>query len=141
MDKSRVDLEHVEREKIALSKELDCRKQELETTKQLMENQRLEERKLRKVITEASAERTRQRKELEQVINERNILGTQLVRRNDELALLHEKIRIHQSTLDKGETQYTQRLEDIRILKIEIKKMRREKNMLTRSVANVEDLR
>lgn len=76
-----------------------------------------------------------------QVINERNILGTQLVRRNDELALLHEKIRIHQSTLDKGETQYTQRLEDIRILKIEIKKMRREKNMLTRSVANVEDLR
>ena len=76
-----------------------------------------------------------------QVINERNILGTQLVRRNDELALLHEKIRIHQSTLDKGETQYTQRLEDIRILKLEIKKMRREKTMLSRSVSNVEDLR
>lgn len=67
MDKSRVDLEHVEREKITLSKELDCRKQELETTKQLMENQRLEERKLRKIISEASAERTRQKKELEQV--------------------------------------------------------------------------
>lgn len=79
--------------------------------------------------------------QLTQVINERNILGTQLVRRNDELALLHEKIRIHQSTLDKGETQYTQRLEDIRILKLEIKKMRREKTMLSRSVANVEDLR
>lgn len=76
-----------------------------------------------------------------QVINERDILGTQLIRRNDELALLYEKIKIQQSTLNKGEAQYTQRVEDIRILKLEIKKMRRERNMLSRSVANIEDLR
>lgn len=75
------------------------------------------------------------------MINERDILGTQLIRRNDELSLLYEKIKIQQSTLNKGETQYSQRLEDIRILKLEIKKMRREKNMLSRSVANIEDLR
>jgi len=36
------------------------------------------------------------------VISERDILGTQLVRRNDELALLYEKIKIQQSTLNKG---------------------------------------
>jgi hypothetical protein len=41
-----------------------------------------------------------------QVINERDILGTQLIRRNDELALLYEKIKIQQSTLNKGEVQY-----------------------------------
>lgn len=40
-----------------------------------------------------------------------------------------------------GEIQYRQRLEDIRLLKLEIKKLRREKNILTKSVANVEDLR
>ena len=62
-----MDLVHVEREKETLSSELAGRKQELETTKQLMENQRVEERKLRKIISEASAERTRQKKELEQV--------------------------------------------------------------------------
>ncbi len=62
-----MDLAHMEREKEGLSAELSSRKQELETTKQLMENQRAEERKLRKVIAEASAERTRQKKELEQV--------------------------------------------------------------------------
>jgi hypothetical protein len=44
------------------------------------------------------------------VINERDILGTQLIRRNDELALLYEKIRIMESTLEKGEIQYTNRL-------------------------------
>ena len=76
-----------------------------------------------------------------QVINERDILGSQLIRRNDELSLLYEKIKIQQSTLNKGEVQYTQRLEDIRILKLEIKKMRRERNILTKSVANIDDIR
>ena len=32
-----------------------------------------------------------------------DILGTQLIRRNDELALLYEKIKIMQSSLRKGE--------------------------------------
>ena len=33
------------------------------------------------------------------------------------------------------------RLEDIRVLKLEIKKLRRERNILSCSVANIEDLR
>jgi hypothetical protein len=36
-----------------------------------------------------------QRKEYDLVINERDILGTQLIRRNDELALLNEKVPTH----------------------------------------------
>lgn len=40
-----------------------------------------------------------------------------------------------------GEIQYRQRVEDIRLLKLEIKKLRREKHILTKSVANVEELR
>ena len=75
------------------------------------------------------------------MINERDILGTQLIRRNDELALLYEKIKIQQSTLNKGEVQYGQRLEDIRILKLEIRKMRRERAILSKSVANIDDIR
>ena len=75
------------------------------------------------------------------MISERDILETQLVRRNDELALLYEKIKIQQSTLNKGEIQYNQRLEDIRVLKLEIRKLRRANNILNKSVANVGDLR
>ena len=75
------------------------------------------------------------------MISERDILGTQLVRRNDELSLLYEKIKIQQSTLNKGEIQYRQRIEDIRILKLEIKKLRREKSILNKSVATQQDLR
>merc|ERR1712100_772906 len=100
-----------------------------------------EERKLLKIIQEADSERLRQKKELDQVISERDILGTQLVRRNDELALLYEKIKIQQSTLAKGEIQYRQRLQDIRLLKLEIKKLRREKAILLKNVSSIDDLR
>lgn len=43
-----------------------------------------------------------QAKNLEQLMNERDVLGSQLVRRNDEIALLNEKIRILQATLARG---------------------------------------
>ena len=50
------------------------------------------------MIQKMDAMAIQQRNEYEQVINERDILGTQLIRRNDELALLYEKIKIQQST-------------------------------------------
>lgn len=68
--------------------------------------QQAEIQKLNHIINEAEAERIRQKKEQDIVVNERDILGTQLIRRNDELALLYEKIKIQQSTLSKGEAQY-----------------------------------
>jgi uncharacterized coiled-coil protein SlyX len=55
------------------------------------------------------AERWRQKKELDLVLGERDILGTQLIRRNDELALLYEKVKIQQSTLSRGQIQYKDR--------------------------------
>ena len=55
------------------------------------------------------AERLRQKKELDLVLGERDILGTQLIRRNDELALLYEKGKIQQSTLSRGQIQYRDR--------------------------------
>lgn len=58
----------------------------------------------RKVWT--SQERARQRKEMDAVLRDRDVLGSQLVRRNDELALLYEKIRLQQSTISQGNAAY-----------------------------------
>lgn len=41
-----------------------------------------------------------------QILAERDMLGTQLLKRNQELSLLYEKVRIQESTLAKGEVQY-----------------------------------
>merc|ERR1712070_708609 len=98
-------------------------------------------KKLETIIEKGEREMERQRKELDEVINERDILGTQLIRRNDELALLYEKIKIQQSTLKKGEVQYRERIEDIRILKLKINDMKRELQLLSSSVSNIDSLR
>ena len=60
------------------------------------------------------------------VINERDILGTQLIKRNEELALLYEKIKIQKSTLKKGEIYYQEKVHDILNIRKEISKLKRE---------------
>merc|ERR1719181_459301 len=97
--------------------------------------------KLETIIEKGEREMERQRKELDEVINERDILGTQLIRRNDELALLYEKIKIQQSTLNKGEVQYRERLEDIRMLKLKINDLKRKLHMLKQQTSNIDVLR
>uniref|UniRef100_A0A8C0EKF3 Cilia and flagella associated protein 58 n=1 Tax=Bubo bubo TaxID=30461 RepID=A0A8C0EKF3_BUBBB len=141
--KAHLEHQQTEKEKESLKTELLKMKKQALETKHFIENQEADERKLLKIIAEADAERLKQKKECDQVgiSNLRDILGSQLVRRNDEVALLYEKIKIQQSILNNGETQYQQRIEDIRLLKLEIKKLRREKAILGKSVANVEELR
>lgn len=107
----------------------------------MIQNQQSEEHKLRHIIAEADADRLKLKKDYDAVVQERDILGTQLIRRNDELSLLYEKIKIQASTLNKGEIQYRERLEDIRVLKLEIKKLRREKAILQTETQNVDGLR
>ncbi|NXK86843.1 CFA58 protein, partial [Formicarius rufipectus] len=141
LEKAHLDYQQSEEEKESLKAELlRMTKQALET-KTFIENQEAEEKKLLKIIAEADAERLKQKKELDKVLSERCALAIQLIRRNDEVALLYEKIKIQQAILNRGESEYRQRMEDIRILKLEIKKLRREKGILGKSVADVEELR
>jgi len=76
-----------------------------------------------------------------QVVKERDLIGAQLIRRNDELTLLYEKMKIMKTMMHKGELQYNERLEDIRILKLEIRHMRCKNSVLERSVKAMDDLR
>ncbi|XP_041985150.1 cilia- and flagella-associated protein 58-like [Aricia agestis] len=100
-----------------------------------------EEGKLNRIIQDGDAARAKLSKELEGLVNERDVVGAQLVRRNDEIALLYEKIRILEVTLHRGERQYASRVEDIRLLRLEILRLRKEKNLLSKGIENMTDLR
>ncbi len=82
--------------------------------------------RLKYVISEAEGEKLKQKKDYEMVINERDILGTQLIKRDEELALLYEKIKIQKSTLKKGENYYQEKITDIENLVETIRKTKRE---------------
>ena len=119
--KEHFDHAKVEKEKEGLRNELSKMKKLLDDNAETIDSQNQELIKLTSMIQKMDAMAIQQRNEYEQVINERDILGTQLIRRNDELALLYEKIKIQQSTLRKGEAQYQERLNDLRVLKLKVK--------------------
>ena len=112
-----------------------------EEAKSRSESSNQEIKQLTKVINACDTELSEQQQQFLTVTNERDVLGTQLIRRNDELALLYEKIRIQQQTLSKGEIQYRDRLVDIRMLRLKIAELKRNVHMAQLRVKNVSDLK
>merc|ERR1712167_451869 len=133
--------EHFEHHKVQKANEqikesLEKAQRRMRNLTNIVETQRAEIKKLESTIAEAEAEKQSQQKEYEGVISERDILGTQLIRRNEELALLYEKVKIQQSTLQTGEVAYKERLEEIRALKIQIANLNREMEIQKQQVNN-----
>lgn len=97
--------------------------------------------KLKYYIASVEQERMKQKKEYEMVINDRDILGTQLIKRNEELASLYEKIKIQQSTLAKGEVQYQERVYEINDLKQHTSSLKREYLIAKGKIACIPELK
>lgn len=134
-------LKKCDKEKENLRIDLNKTKNELSERRHEIQELFAQVGKLEKLLRLAEQDKTHLKKEMENIMNERDILGTQLVRRNDELGLLYDKIRILSTALNKGEAQYAQRLDDIRLLKLEIKRLRQEKYLLSKNITNMTDLR
>jgi chromosome segregation ATPase len=93
------------------------------------------------IIKESENDRLKLMSDIERVTSERDILGTQLIRRNDEIALLYEKIQIQNSALDKGAVQFREKVEDIRMLKLKINELSRKLHVLSSQISKIKDLK
>ncbi|KAL3802596.1 hypothetical protein ACHAW5_011351 [Stephanodiscus triporus] len=76
------------------------------------------------------------RKEYDHVLHERDILGSSLIRRNDELALMYEKLRSSRA----HNAGYNARLDDMRILKIKVRDLQRQLAISQGGQAGTDDL-
>ena len=90
---------------------------------QITELQRKEINKIEHTIGEAENEQMNQKKELDAVVGQRNILSKQLIKRNEELVQLYENIRVQQSTLAKGELHFKRQMDKRIELEDSINKM------------------
>jgi chromosome segregation ATPase len=93
------------------------------------------------IIKEADEERRKQQKDFEAFVSDRDILGTQLIRRNDEIALLYEKIAIQNAALDKGAMQYRDKVNEIRLLKLKIAELSRKLHVISQQATKIKDLK
>ncbi|XP_049851589.1 cilia- and flagella-associated protein 58-like isoform X1 [Schistocerca gregaria] len=131
----------VQKEREALRAELQQTRETLSASRQEVVALNQEVRRLQQTIHEGEMERRRLQKDMDKILNERDILGTQLVRRNDERLILHEKIKLLEGTVTKGDAEYEQRMEDIKLLELEVQTLRQEKTQMTTKVNNMSDLR
>lgn len=97
--------------------------------------------RLTKSIYECEDKNVHLTKQLEMVNNQRDILNVKLMEHAEEIASLNEKLLNAQSALNRSEVQYANRLDDIRLLKIEIGNLRSQSNTLGRGLANTSDMR
>ncbi|KAJ8604772.1 hypothetical protein CTAYLR_001018 [Chrysophaeum taylorii] len=133
--------EKVEKQSDQMRNEMSRMRKFIDANEDVIHKQDAEIRRLASMIRRMDDEALTQRKEYDQVINERDILGTQLIRRNDELALLYEKLKIQTSTLRKGEAQYALRVQDIQVLRLKIRDLQRELSISTGSSSRLDELR
>jgi chromosome segregation ATPase len=135
-------------EKQSVEKRLEHRSAEVEQMRKIAEEmnanvgkQANEIADLHHTIHRLDAEALAQKRAYDQVVTERDILGTQLIRRNDELALLYEKLAIQTATLGRGEQHYKERLDDIRVMKIKIADLKREITLASAAKGTTAELR
>lgn len=79
---------------------------QIQSCEHIITNQEVEAAKLHAIIGEADTERQRQRKEFDAVTSERTLLRAQLVKRDAELAVLYDKLRLQKSSLATGSSTY-----------------------------------
>jgi chromosome segregation ATPase len=135
------EFQKAEKIKENLQNELNKLNLHVKANHELIEQQDNELKKLTTALKHMDEESLAQRKEYDHIINERDILGMQLIRRNDELALLYEKLKVQRSALRHGEAQYSARMDDLRLLRIKVKDLVRENRLYAGSGEQIAELR
>eukprot|EP00055_Hartaetosiga_balthica_P002929 m.5790 g.5790 ORF g.5790 m.5790 type:complete len:855 (-) comp2480_c0_seq1:209-2773(-) len=141
LQKEKTSFEALELQKTKLKSDHDRLKilsqtHEAKITEKVNEKQALE-----KLIKEAEEQCRQLELQNERVMKLRDQFAIQVTRRNAELDLLYQKLQIQATALEKGEVQFQQLDEDVRILKLEVKRLRREKTLLAKNITNVDALR
>lgn len=134
-------IEKYEKQRQSLQAQIQRSRNQLQQTKDDLQASKVLNSQLRKTIIEDEQKINKLRKCKDSLMQEKDIIGTQLVRRNDEIHVLKEKISIQQLALDRGESQYGKRLDDIRLLKVEIQNLTSKCDLLTRDATNTADMR
>lgn len=96
---------------------------------------------MKKIIQEAKNQKTKQQKDYDMVRNERDILGTQLIKRDQELVQLYEKIKLSNSNLSKGQTYFKEKQKEFNEHKVGLAMLRNEFLSIDDKIRCIDDLK
>ena len=131
----------VEKERELLKNQLIKSRKQVLSSKDIVENQQQEIIKLSRIITEADQERSRQKNELISVLSERNLLTSQVVKRNAELEAVYSKIKVQRNSLRMGERQYDKLMSEIFAWQKELVRFIKDKERVINRMSDFGDLK
>lgn len=105
--------------------------------KDLRHENRLQSEKL----NENDARFIKMKAQMDKNLRERDLIATQMFRKADENGILEQEVSMLKLSLDRGDSMYKERLEDIKIMKNEIQGLRSQCNVLKRGIENTFDMR
>ena len=100
----------------------------------VLETQILEIDKLNSCIKDVEKILLNLKEKFEEVTNERNQIGLQLIERNDELTVLHEKSHQQIEALKNGEMELLRRMNELRLIKIQTEELKQKYSILVKRV-------
>ena len=135
------DYKKVEEENAKIKADKNRALAQIQSNEEVIKNQENHINHMKKIIQSAKQQKAKQLKDYDMVRNERDILGTQLIKRNHELSQLYEKIKLSNSNLIKGNTHCTQKGKELTDLKVKLTALRNEFLSIEAQVRCIDDLK
>lgn len=126
-----------EKQKNATENQAAMVEEKIKCTKEVIKLRDQKISDLKYTIAGGQVEKQKQLKDHEMVLNERDILGAQLIKRNQELDVLHEKIKISHSNLSKGEKHFREKENELDLFKKQLESTRQELSLSQDSVIDI----
>jgi chromosome segregation ATPase len=131
----------VDKERELLKNELTKIRKQVSASEGIIENQRVELLKLNRIIEEADQERRRQKNELVSIQAERKLLTGQMVKRNNELGEMYDKIKLQRSNLRIGERNYNKVMDSISKCRDDLLQVLKDQDATVVQIGNIATLK
>lgn len=131
-------LEKLNRE---LKRDLEKCQEVLDFTREEVKTVRSENRAHKDTLRENDARFVKMKNQMDKILRERDLITNQMVQKCDENSSLEKEVSMLKITIERGNGIYNERLDDINVLRNEIKTLRSQCNVLKRALQNTADMR
>lgn len=124
-----------------LNRDIEGCRETVKETREELKKVRRDNAVLKETVRENDARFVTMKNQADKILRERDLIANQMLRKTDESELLEREVVKMQKTVERGNGMYNQRLEDMQMMKYEIKVLRSQGNVLKRAMDNTADMR
>lgn len=134
-------IKRLEKKNRETKREFEKSQDTLRLCRMKLRNMDHENKLLKDEIRKNQSQFIKMKNQADKILRERDLIANQMYRKVDENSLLEDQVSTLKMTIERGNLQYNERLDDIKIMKNEIQSLRSQCNVLKRGLQNTTDMR